>query len=203
MNSPATLTRRHAERRPPIAAQRGIVLFIALIVMVALSLAGIALVRSVDTTTAVVGNLAFSQASILPANVAVEEAVAVMFEKNLIADLNNHYSAENYYAFQQPGEDSRGIPDKLLTKTKALTLTKMLAGGNDNEVRYVIERMCVAAALGLPATGINCDMMAPKQAPGGTSMEEHVPLPKIPFYRLTIRVDGPQNTVSFLQTMLR
>ena len=39
--------------------QHGVVLFIALIVMVALSLAAIALIRSVDTTNAVVGNLAF------------------------------------------------------------------------------------------------------------------------------------------------
>jgi len=61
--------------RPP-AGQRGIVLVIALIVMVALSLAGIALMRSVETSTAVVGNLAFTQASALPANLAVEEAVA-------------------------------------------------------------------------------------------------------------------------------
>ena len=56
--------------------QRGVVLFIALIVMVAMSLAAIALIRSVDTTTTVIGNLAFRQASILPANFAVEDAAA-------------------------------------------------------------------------------------------------------------------------------
>ena len=38
----------------------------------------------VDTATAVVGNLAFSQASVLPANMAVEEAVHVLFEKELV-----------------------------------------------------------------------------------------------------------------------
>ena len=59
--------------------QHGVVLFIALIVMVALSLAAIALIRSVDTTTTVIGNLAFRQASILPANMAVEEAAAALF----------------------------------------------------------------------------------------------------------------------------
>src|SRR5438105_13509143 len=63
----------------PPARQRGVVLFIALIVMVALSLAAIALIRSVDTTTTVIGNLAFRQASILPANMAVEEAAAALF----------------------------------------------------------------------------------------------------------------------------
>ena len=41
--------------------QRGVVLFIALIVLVAMALAGIALVRSVDTGILVAGNIAFKQ----------------------------------------------------------------------------------------------------------------------------------------------
>ena len=55
-----------AERKPTIRHQRGVVLFIALIVMVAMSLAAIALIRSVDTTNILIGNLAFRQSSILP-----------------------------------------------------------------------------------------------------------------------------------------
>jgi len=75
-------------RRAPALARRqqGVVMFVALIVMVAMALAALALIRSVDTTTAVVGNLGFRQASVLPANAAVEEAVAALFEKNT-ADL--------------------------------------------------------------------------------------------------------------------
>ena len=61
----------------PKQAQRGVVLFIALIVMVALSLAAVALVRSIDTTNAVIGNLGFRMSSILPANLAVESATAL------------------------------------------------------------------------------------------------------------------------------
>ena len=67
------------ERTPRIERQRGVVLFIALIVMVAMSLAAIALIRSVDTTNILIGNLAFRQASILPANIAVEQAAAALF----------------------------------------------------------------------------------------------------------------------------
>src|SRR5207302_1311973 len=59
--------------------QRGVVLFVALIIMVAMSLAAVALIRSVDTTSAVIGNLAFRQASVLPANMAVENAAAALF----------------------------------------------------------------------------------------------------------------------------
>src|ERR1700757_3799931 len=84
------------------SGQRGVVLFIALIVMVVMSLAGIALMRSVDTTSAVIGNLAFRQASILPANYAIEDAAAGLFsDANFntpprIADVRVSTPAENY-----------------------------------------------------------------------------------------------------------
>ena len=41
--------------------EQGVVLFIALIVLVAMSLAGIALMRSVDTGILIAGNLGFRQ----------------------------------------------------------------------------------------------------------------------------------------------
>src|SRR5204862_7054670 len=59
--------------------EHGVVLFIALIVMVAMSLAAIALMRSVHTTSAVIGNLSIRPASILPANYGIEEAAAGLF----------------------------------------------------------------------------------------------------------------------------
>jgi Tfp pilus assembly protein PilX len=203
----ACRTRDFAPVRAPLrAGQRGIVLVIALIVMVALSLAGIALMRSVDTSTAVVGNLAFTQASTLPANLAVEEAVAALFEDELVANVNQDLPAQNYYATRQNDEDARGIPEVLTTKAKASALARVLNPGYGNEVRYVIERMC---APGIPVTPSradlvkHCDMLPPKPS-GTTSMEtDKIELPRIPLYRLTVRVDGPRNTVSFLQAMLR
>lgn len=196
----------HARRGSRRAGQRGVVLVIALIVMVALALAGIALIRSAETGTAVVGNLAFSQSATLPANLAVEEAVSVLFEKSLIANLNQNLPAQNYYATRQANEDSRGVPDVLLTKAKAGALARSLDAGYGNEVRYVIERMC---ASGIPAAPSRadvvqfCDMLPPKPS-GTTTMEtDKIELPRIPLYRLTVRVDGPRNTVSFLQVMLR
>jgi hypothetical protein len=76
-----------------------------------------------------------------------------------------------------------------------------VAAANQTVVRYMIERMCVAPG---PAKASNCDMMPPKQNPGTTVHDESTAtLTPIPFYRVTIRVDGPQNTASFLQAMLR
>ena len=194
--------------RESVRRQDGIVLFIALIVMVALSLAGVALVRSVETTTAVVGNLAFRQAALLPANLAVEEAAAALFKDAAktgvptITDKANDLPAQNYFASRQPGEDARGVPLKLQKKAN-FDLPRILYADKDKyfEVRYMIERSCMAAG---PATVGNCDMMPPKQGAGTTVGDTAPPsLPQIPFYRLSVRVDGPQNTTAFLQAMLR
>ena len=54
--------------------QRGVILFIALIVLVAMSLAGIALMRSVDTNVLIAGNLAFRQGATLAADRGIEDA---------------------------------------------------------------------------------------------------------------------------------
>lgn len=193
---------------PRLAHQRGVVMFIALIVMVALSLAGVALVRSVDTTTAVVGNLAFRQAAMLPANLAVEEATAALFAKEarsgsaLITDKTADMRAQNYYASIQPGEKD-GVPADLLTKNAASGLARMLYAGNDTSFRvtYVIERTCRNPG---PATPAQCDMMPPKGGNASTSNEDNVgDVNRLLFYRLTVRVDGPKNTTAFLQAMLR
>jgi len=190
------------------ARQRGVVLFIALIVMVAMSLAAIALVRSVDTTNAVIGNLAFRMASILPGNLGVEKAAAGLFQDADIAgvlripDHNADWAPENYFASLQ-AEDARGIPAQLQKKSAypfAVLTAADTTTGQQTEIRYMIERMCNAPGIPTIAT---CDMLPPKVNPGDTLGDKSLTLPNTPFYRVTIRVDGPQNTASFLQTMLR
>ena len=183
-------------------------MFIALIVMVALSLAAIALVRSVDTTNAIVGNLSFRMASILPGNLGVEKAAAALFSDSdighvvRIADHNVDFAGENYFASRQAGEDARGIPLALQKKANypfaVLSANDSSAGAT--EIRYVIERMCTLPGVPTVAT---CELLPPKFNPGGTEGEEKFGFDGAPFYRVTIRVDGPQNTASFLQATLK
>jgi len=185
------------------------VLFIALIVMVALSLAAIALVRSVDTTNAVVGNLSFRMASILPGNLAVEKAAAALFPDADVATVahipnkNADLPAENYFASWQNSDDTRGVPAVLQKKSTAYALARTLSDPTTKtDMAYVIERMCQNP--GDPADpAANCDVLLPTNSPGTTVGDAQLALPPVPFYRVTIRVDGPQNTASFLQTMLK
>ncbi len=193
--------------------QHGVVLFIALIVLVVMTLGAIALIRSMDTTNLAVGNLAFRQASILPANMAVETAAAALFaDANrggpMVADVKADDPTQNYYAtyrYNAAGWDNKsGVPQPLQTKAAARALNVQLADDAGNSITYVIERMC-ADGKGAGAANLTwCDMMPPKQAPGTTVNDpELIQLPPTPFYRVTVRVDGPKNTTSFVQAMLR
>ena len=205
--------------RPLPTRQRGVVLFIALIVMVVMSLAALGLIRSVDTTTAVLGNLALRQAAILPANYAVEDAAAGLFAdasntgvpRILPAQLDADLPLQNYFAehSQAPGwDDQYGVPLPLQTQLAAQGLVRSFNDAAANRITYITERMCNPTAPNIPAGNAAaeswCDMGQPKQAPG-TTVNQGNPLilPQQVFYRVTVRVDGPQNTVSFLQGMLR
>jgi type IV pilus assembly protein PilX len=210
--------RCHRRGRIAFRRQRGIVLFIALIVMVAMTLAAIALIRSVDTTNTAVGNLAFRQSSILPANFAVERAAASLFADvnngkiTLIADLTKDDLTHNYYATYRRTDNKIGVPADLQTKTLAGPTGNLKApqftDNADNVITYVIERMCDDKSAVKPGDGIAsltwCDMMPPKQNPGTTVNDpELIKFPPVPIYRVTVRVDGPKNTASFLQADLR
>src|SRR5262245_52947646 len=71
--SPTTTSRRLPRRAAP-RAQRGTMLIIALIVLVALTLAGVAMMRSVDTASIVAGNIAFKQSTIVASDQGIQQA---------------------------------------------------------------------------------------------------------------------------------
>ncbi|HVE50632.1 MAG TPA: hypothetical protein VNG69_13575 [Casimicrobiaceae bacterium] len=213
-----TSTARHFVGTPPaVLHQRGIVVFVALIAVVLLSLAAVGLMRSVHTNTLVVGNIAFRQAAQAMASSAVERAVFDMFAPTAtIADLRANDLGRNYYAVLQPGQDQHGVPAALqggsLTSAPpsypagAQIIRDKDASGNDIHVAYyVIERMCTPDVLPSgKADGRYCEMIPPKQSNAKeTQLKKGIALPNIPYYRLTVRVDGPGNSVAFSQAMLR
>ena len=201
------MTIRHCQPTPAPRQQRGIVLFVALIAMVILSLAGIALVRSVDTGTQVAGNLAFRQASIAPVNLAIEQAVQDIFKVPVIASLLANDPPNRYYASLQPGEKANGVPAVLSGAHPPPTYPGAFPVNVDAvtgiEVRAVIERICRNAGPVRPPDD-NCDTVPPKVSQAGTDNEPGIPVPPIPHYRVTVRTDLPgTNAVSFAQAFLR
>lgn len=187
------------------AAQAGVALFIVLIVLVAMSIGGVALVRSIETSSLVSGNLAFKMSALHAADVAVEKAItdfpgihSTSADANYPAGCATASASPNgcrYYATIQD-VDTKGVPTAInwnfVHSTEALTGYK---------VQYVIDRLCRGPA---PVTDLigKCLSDAPL---GGGSQKAGAPkftgVTKV-FYRVTVRVEGPRSTESFAQVII-
>jgi Tfp pilus assembly protein PilX len=180
--------------------ERGIVLLLALVVMALMNLAAIALMRAIDTTTAVAGNLAFRDAATALASAAIEDALASLFESGAIADREHDLPARGYYASWRPGEDSRSVPLVLQSALPSASAVRALDPSEGNVVRYVIERLCATAG---PATPSSCNLAVPYVPAPSPPAEQPPPITPYTVYRVTARVDGPQGTAAYVQMMLR
>ncbi len=193
--------------------ERGVVLFIALLVMVALSLAGIALLRSADTAVTVSGNLAFRQAAAAAVDRSVETAVKALNpdldptkSPPLIPDKTVDNLGQNYFSHVRLSGGA--IPE---IPAEIQSLAALTAAGLKDDliaqdpagyrVYYVIERMCANPGL---AVGSNCNLSTPALgADAGTQHYEALSRVGDAYYRLTIRVEGPRNTVQYAQAFLK
>jgi Tfp pilus assembly protein PilX len=192
--------RRFATLRAGARIQRGVVLFIALIVLVAMSLAGIAIMRSVDTGSLVAGNVAFRQAALMSGDRGVDEAFTWLRNNITTGALDNNSSSDGYFAtaIDPPLSPQSGAPDWTLSSVWASAKT-VGTDSNGNTISYVIHRMCQFPG---PFNN-NCAQVSPTLggAGNGQSVGDNafVPLP-IVFFRVTVRVEGPRSTVAILQS---
>jgi type IV pilus assembly protein PilX len=193
--------------------QRGIVLFIALLVMVGLAIAGVALLRSTDTATTVTGNLVLKQAASSAVDRGIERAVNALWEAAPVLDRTQHAPLQNFYACIRASTGAcmtansavPKIPDLLLNASgcSGAGLASGLIANDDagNKSCYVIERMCLAPG---PAIRSNCNL-ATGALGADPGTEHYVGLirPGDAYYRVTVRVEGPRNTVTYAQAMLK
>ncbi|MGB8337671.1 MAG: hypothetical protein WCD07_08130 [Burkholderiales bacterium] len=188
--------------------QRGVVMIIALIVLIAMSLAGVALVRSVDTANLVAGNIAFKQGALQEGNAGMEAAIQKFATGgNLVPPPANtellwtDIPNENYRATVLPSNE-QGIPLVLVNKadfdaSADFSIKKATNPLTKNEVRYVIERLC------LNTGDVDTDSCRFDESGGSAIDQRQAGLKNYtPLYRITNRVDGPSNTVSYTQAVV-
>lgn len=181
--------------------QAGITLIIALIALVALTMAGIALVRSVDTGNVIAGNFAFRQSSLQATDTGVETAFTQL--ATIAGSTPDTAIANRYFPVMQT-LDTNGIPT---TVNWALVPFTTLGSNGEYAVKYVIERLCTGA-LPIDADAIvascvvdqNSSLNSVKLGGGGCSVNCNGP-PAVN-YRVTVRVEGPRNTVAMSQAIV-
>ena len=199
----AVLCRKPGNTAPLVTRQKGVVLFIALIVLVAMTLAGIGLMRSVDTSTIIAGNLAFKQSTLQAADQGVEQAYQWLFPNGGTGVLNNDNLAQGYFSASPLVEPDWGDP---ASWANAVTLAPDAA---NNTVSYLVHRMCTEAntAYNGSSGGVFNQCALNTSASSGGSSKGVAPgitvaaNPQL-YYRVTARAMGPRSTQSITQTML-
>jgi type IV pilus assembly protein PilX len=188
--------------------QRGTMLIIALIVLVAMTLVGIATMRSVDTASLVAGNIAFKQSTNGGADQGLQAAYAWLTANATGNQLNNDNTTVGYLSSVPLLE-----PDWSQSSSWANGFT--LNNGNKdaagNVVSFIIHRMCPIANCAANNTcggntnscGSTPDQLMFTGEGSDQSKAQTYTKPPAIHYRLTARAVGPRNSVTVVQTMVR
>jgi uncharacterized membrane protein YgcG len=194
-----------------------VILFIALIVIVAMALAGLALVRSVDTNVIVAGNIAFKQSATNAGDEGIEAARTwLLANKSTLSDDQMAPPASAYFSNWQATSDLTGN-DSAKTdfdwNSNSLEVTAGDTAGN--RVRYVIHRMCAdsnktpssttCVKVSSTSTGAltsGGEYSGRRGYEGGGSSSGFNLTATTVYYRITVRVDGPRNTTSYVQALM-
>lgn len=202
-------------QRISLRHQQGVVLFIALIVLVALSLTGIALVRSVDTANLAAGNLSFKKSALLSSDPGIDTALnflagqATFNAANPASGLNTDSVGAGYYStYSTPSfpvagtiaTDIQGRPTNWPGAT-AGAVQMALDAATGNTVTYIIQRMCNSNLTSGDAADRSSRCLT-DPAPVCHSPPCIFSPPPI-YYRITTMVQGPHNALSYVQTMVR
>ncbi len=191
-------------RLPPLRRQNGVVLLIALIMLVAMTLGGIALIRSVYTTSLIAGNMAFQQSAMQSADAGIEAAVSWLEKNTGGATLNNDSNSDGYAAARQdPGTTQNWEAFWLSLQGAGRVVTLASADAAGNNVSYTIQRLCNKP--GPAGTGVGCAISPEKDAVSGNSSGAgviQIDYSSEVYYRITVRVSGPRSTVSYVQAVV-
>jgi type IV pilus assembly protein PilX len=206
--------------------QRGMSLLFSLLALAALSLAAVALVRSVNTSSQVIGNLGFKQDATSASSRATELAIAWIQANPTALDADN--AGAGYYATSLESLDPTGRTTtaarplglinwdsdgcaEFSTGTYAscsLLAKEVPSAGDGNNSSYLISRLCQsvgpqsATNICAKPAGASLTNAVQRNAPTAGSSFRPTTLSTSPYYRIIVRTVGARNTVSFTETIV-
>jgi Tfp pilus assembly protein PilX len=211
--------RRVPPRLPTPHSQRGTMLIIALIVLVAMTLAGIATMRSVDTATVLAGNIAFRQSALNAADQGIQAGFALLSTPlaNPAADPTQDgmkLGLAGYYSSASPTEPNWSDPNTWTNPDH--TAVQLNGGAPDaagNVVWFIAERLCEVPNCKAGETCGGRPSNTCGSSPGARALSKEgednfrvtaalTPIPQ-PHYRITARAVGPRNSIAIVQTLIR
>ena len=182
-----------------------------LVVLAAMTLAAIALTRSTDTANLIAGNLAFQQSVTQSADLGLEAAVAWLDLNTgstlYVSNLGSGYSAVGREPSSGQSWDDFWTDVLDNSPSQPVTLAQDVAG---NTVAYFIHRLCYGPnAEGHKQGDANTGCDFPSTTGQATGNSQGVSGPTLPSgratqvnYRITVRIEGPRNTLSYVQSIV-
>lgn len=205
-------------------AQSGVSLLFTLMALVVLAFGAVALTRSVDTGTLIMGNLGFKQDALVSASSATEEALTWLQANVSGTTLDANIPDRGYYASSIDKLDPAGTHTSNTNKLPLVNWDGDCNGAalgtfencevlpftgtkvNNNKVQWVITRLC--DNVGAPSGTNLC--VRPAVAVTSTAVDRGALHPggrisssiASPYFRVIVRVEGPRNTVSYTETLI-
>ena len=182
-------------------SQHGAVLFVVLMVLSLLLLAGLGVMRTVDTSNVIAGNYSFQQAAVQASDRAVTDALNGL-ASIVVAGGGNANVANRYYQLRQTTLDSRGFPTTVNWSSVACaneigqSISDCDASVGNYRVQYVIERLCSSQPALADVTSLraNCEYEAAATATTAAAVALR--------YRILIRVRGPRSTEGWFEAVV-
>jgi type IV pilus assembly protein PilX len=189
-----------AHAMTPARRQRGVVLVIALIVLVAMTLAGLAMMRSVTGGILVAGNIGFKRAATAAADFGIEAARDFLLKAG--AGLKD--AKEGYVLTWDPSFSPTTHTWTNSTSREALADTAVASHPEGiKSVRYVIHRLCETAGAVDSRTCVTDLGAASNSTMSGAHFGAHAMTGATAvIYRVTVQVVAAKGATSYVQALV-
>lgn len=173
---------------PRRRGQRGVTMLVVLVLLSVMLLGGLAFARMAEIGTLASGNSAYREASLQASEVGLGEAFAAV--RNLASEDSN---LAGWYWSTMQASDANGLPTIDWSAARELTV-------GPYTVRYVVERLCNTA----PVTNTlqQCLVKQVPQTESNRAGQEAIDPPNSRQFRATVRVDGPKDTQTWIQSLV-
>jgi Tfp pilus assembly protein PilX len=180
--------RNRARRRSAGRIRRGVTILVVLLLMSVMVLGGMALARMTEIGTLATGNNAAREVSLQASEIGIN--TAYLATQALASEESN---VGTWYWATTQATDANGIPNITWGSAPELSV-------GSYSVRYAVERLCNTA----PVTDTlrQCLVRQVPQISSSRVGHEEVDPPNPRQFRITVRVTGPKDTETWVQTMV-
>lgn len=173
-----------------IDRQRGATMLVVMVLLSVMLLGGLAFARISEVGSLAVGNSNYRDAALQASEVGLNTAFTRV---RAIAAADENTSVAGWYWSTDQPQDANGLP-----AIDWSAAPEVVVGAYS--VRYVAERVCTVAAVSDPL--LDClvkQILVPASA---DPTREKIDPPNSKQYRVTVRVIGPKDTTTFVQSLM-